>query len=299
MTIASSPRARYPIVIVGYGDIARRLAARLDEHDITAMARHTPDRPTGHQGGWQGLALDLDTDSRPAVAGQPGAIWVYLAPPPREGRDDTRVARWIAGTPAPSAILYVSTSGVYGNRDGAWVDESTPPAPSHDRGRRRLDAERRFESLAAERGIPLTVLRVTGIYACDRLPLEKIRRGSPVPAGPEAPWSNRIHAEDIADILARLIERIEDRTPVTGTFNVSDNHPTPVNVTYRQVAAHFRLPQPPEEALNAVLSQASPMAREFLSDSRRIDATAIQRALGWHPRYSSLAAALVDCPRPD
>lgn len=294
-TAPATPGAR-PIVIVGYGDIARRLATRLDQHDITAIARHAPERPAGHRGEWKAMAVDLDTDSPRNLTDQPGAIWVYLAPPAREGREDERVARWIAeASTTPSAILYVSTTGVYGNQHGGWVNESVAPQPSHDRGRRRLDAERRFAAYARAQHIPLAVLRVTGIYACDRLPIEKIRRGTPVPAGPEAPWSNRIHAEDLADILARLIDRIEGGAPVTGTFNVSDNHPTPVNVIYRQVAAHFGLPQPPEQPLDAVLAQASPMAREFLSDSRRIDATAIQQALDWHPRYPRLAAALADC----
>ena len=293
-------RNTLPIVIVGYGDIARRLAERLDQHDITAIARHAPERPAGHHGEWQAVAVDLDTDSPRGATEQPGAIWIYLAPPAREGREDERVARWIADAASiPAAILYVSTTGVYGNQHGGWVNESVPPQPSHDRGRRRLDAERRFASYAREQRIPLAVLRVTGIYACDRLPLEKIRRGTPVPAGPEAPWSNRVHAEDLADILERLVGRIESGTPVTGTFNVSDNHPTPVNVIYRQLAAHFGLPQPPEEPLDAVLAKASPMAREFLSDSRRIDASAIQQALDWQPRYPRLAAALADCPRSD
>jgi nucleoside-diphosphate-sugar epimerase len=84
---------------------------------------------------------------------------------------------------------------------------------------------------------------------------------------------------------------------VTGTFNVSDNHPTPVNVIYRQMAAHFGLPQPPEQPLETVLAQSSPMAREFLSDSRRVNATAIQRTLDWQPRYPRLAATLADCPK--
>ena len=297
MTSASPSRVSRPIVIVGYGDIARRLASRLDRRDIIAIARHAPDRPTGHQGAWQGLALDLDTDPPPAAAIPPGAIWVYLAPPPRQGREDSRAARWLAAAAHPAAILYVSTTGVYGDQGGAWVDESTPTAPSHDRGWRRLDAERRFDAFARQRHIPLTVLRVTGIYACDRLPLEKIRKGSPVPAGPEAPWSNRIHAEDLADILARLVGRIEGEEPLPGIFNISDNHPAPINIVYRQIAAHFGLPQPPEEPLDAVLAQASPMAREFINESRRIDASAIQRALDWQPRYPRLAAALADCPR--
>lgn len=290
---------RHPIVLIGYGDIARRLAHRLTDHDLVAVSRHRAERPEGHRGEWRAVAADLDReDHLPAEAAPNDAIWIYLAPPPREGRTDPRLSHWLReAANHPSGLIYLSTTGVYGDRGGHRVDETTPPAPAHDRGHRRLDAERRCQDYARTHGNPHCNLRVTGIYACDRLPVEKVRRGTPVPAGPEAPWSNRIHAEDLADILRLLIGRIETGQPVTGTFNVSDNHPTPVNVTYRQIAMHLGLPQPPEAPLAGILEQASPMAREFLSESRRVDASAIQRALGWQPRYPTLAAALAECPR--
>ncbi|WP_322521800.1 NAD-dependent epimerase/dehydratase family protein [Guyparkeria halophila] len=292
---------RSPIVLVGYGDVARRLAHRLTDHELVAIGRHPADCPAGHQGRWQSVTIDLDDeDHLPAEATPQGAIWIYLAPPPRRGQTDTRLAKWMAeASNPPSGLIYISTTGVYGDRGGNWVDESTPPAPAHDRGHRRLNAEGQCQRYAQANQIPACTLRVTGIYACDRLPVDKVRQGTPVPAGPEAPWSNRIHAEDLSDILRLLIDRIETGHPLTGTFNVSDNQPTPTNVTYRQIAAHFGLPQPPEASLATVLEQASPMAREFLSESRRVDASAIQRALGWTPRYPGLAAALADCPRFD
>ncbi|MFO7808317.1 NAD-dependent epimerase/dehydratase family protein [Guyparkeria sp.] len=297
MPAQKSPQTR-PVVLIGYGDIAERLAHRLADHDLVAIARHTVEPPQTHRGQWHAFPIDLDAETViPPEATPYNAIWVYLAPPPREGRTDPRLARWLDGTGHPPAgLLYISTTGVYGHHGGNWVHENTPPAPAHDRGRRRLDAETQSQQYARAQDIPACVLRVTGIYACDRLPVEKVHRGTPVPAGPEAPWSNRIHADDLADILHLLVDRIESGHPVAGTFNVSDNHPTPVNVTYRRIAAHFGLPQPPEASLASILEQASPMAREFLSESRRVDASAIQHALGWQPRYPTLAAALADCP---
>lgn len=290
---------RSPIVLVGYGDVARRLAHRLPDHDIVTINRHQAERPEGHHGEWNAFAVDLDDeDHLPAEATPKDAIWVYLAPPTREGQTDPRLAHWLHdASQSPIGLIYISTTGVYGDHKGNWVDETTPPVPAHDRGHRRLDAETQCQHYAQAHQIPACTLRVAGIYACNRLPVEKVRRGTPVPAGPEAPWSNRIHAEDLANILHLLIDRFETGEPVTGLFNVSDNHPTPTNITYRQIAAHFGLPQPPEASLATVLEQASPMAREFLSESRRVDASAIQRALGWQPRYPTLAAALADCPR--
>ncbi|MFO7581774.1 NAD-dependent epimerase/dehydratase family protein [Guyparkeria sp.] len=292
-------RSHSPLVLIGYGDIARRLAERLPDREIVAVARRRPAPPPGHQGKWHGHPIDLDDGTPiPEEAVPAGSIWIYLAPPPRHGTVDPRVSHWLEGAMhAPAAAIYIGTTGVYGDHQGGWVDETTPPTPQHDRGRRRLDAERQFTDWCGQRGIPLTCLRVTGIYACDRLPVERIRAGAPVPRGDQAPWSNRVHADDLADILARLVERIDIGAPVTGSFNVSDNHPAPISEAYRQTAEHFRLPPPPQVDLDEVLAQASPMAREFLGESRRIDASAIQRALDWQPRYPDIAATLAACDK--
>ncbi|MGM0517724.1 MAG: SDR family NAD(P)-dependent oxidoreductase, partial [Pseudomonadota bacterium] len=136
----------HPIVLIGYGDIARRVAERLAARDIVAIARQRPQAPADHRGTWTGLAVDLDDEFRlPEAADLSGAIWVYLAPPPRQGSTDTRVTRWLESAGhTPTAVIYIGTTAVYGDQQGGWVDESTAPAPGHDRGRRRLDAERQF-----------------------------------------------------------------------------------------------------------------------------------------------------------
>ncbi|MDG4868693.1 SDR family NAD(P)-dependent oxidoreductase [Guyparkeria sp. 1SP6A2] len=290
-------RDNHPIVLIGYGDIARRVAARLPDHAITAVARQHTDPPEGHRGDWQSLVIDLDRDIPLRDESFPAdAIWVYLAPPPRTGQNDPRVARWLRFAPRPpAAMVYISTTGVYGDHAGEWVDESMPPNPGHQRGWRRLDAEDRLGKHATRSDVPLACLRVTGIYTCERLPLAKLRAGTPVPGGDQAPWSNRIHADDLTDIIVRLIERIETGQPVTGTFNVSDNQPMRISEVYRLVAEHFGLPHPKEAAMDDVLAQASPMAREFLSESRRVDASAIQQALDWQPRYPNIEATLAAC----
>ncbi len=287
----------HPIVLIGYGDIAGRVAAHLPDHAITTIARQHTEPSEGHRGDWHSLVIDLDRDTPiPDEAFRADAIWVYLAPPPRTGQDDPRVARWLQeASGPPAAMIYVSTTGVYGDQGGKRVDESTPPSPGHDRGWRRLDAENQFREHAAANNTPLTCLRVTGIYNCERLPLAKLRAGTPVPGGEQAPWSNRIQADDLADIIIRLIARIDTGQPVTGTFNVSDNHPMRISEVYRLTAEHFGLASPPEAAMEDVLAQASPMAREFLSESRCIDASAIQQALGWQPRYPDLKATLAAC----
>ena len=291
-----SQRAKIPLVLVGYGDIAARVARNHPHHPIYALARQLPLRPAAHADSWHGRAFDLDTDIPTDLP--EGAVWVYLAPPASQGTVDTRVARWLSETVStglPAQVIYASTTGVYGDHQGGWVTEETPANPAHDRGRRRLDAETQIQAWCAQRSIPCTVLRVTGIYACDRLPLDRIRAGEPVVCLEESPWSNRIHADDLADIVGCLIQRLRQGEPVQGVFNVSDNHPRPMTELYLQTASHFGLPAPPSRPLLEILANSRPMAREFLSESKRIDAQAIQRALSWQPRYPDLSHGLADC----
>lgn len=284
------------LVLIGYGDIAARVARQLPDTAVCAFARRLPEAPLGHNAAWRGVSFDLDRDLPTDLP--PGSVWVYLAPPPTGGVVDARVARWlsaIAQGAEPAQVIYASTTGVYGDHQGGWVTEETPVNPAHDRGRRRIDAENQFLSWCAQRAIPCTVLRVTGIYACDRLPLARIRAREPVVCLDESPWSNRIHADDLADIICLLIDRLHAGSPVQGIFNISDNAPRPMTELYLLTAAHFGLAPPPCLPLAEVLAQARPMAREFLSESKRIDAQAIQRALNWRPRYPSLRHALIDC----
>lgn len=285
-----------PLMLIGYGDIAARVAARQPERDITAIARRTAAHPADHRAHWQSLALDLDSDALPAPA--TAAIWLYFAPPSAQGIEDHRVSRWLRAAShgaRPTQVIYASTTAVYGDVAGAWVDERAPLAPQHDRGRRRRDAEQQWQAWCDHQGVPLTILRITGIYACDRLPLDKIRAGTPIVCPDQAPWSNRIHADDLADLCSRLIDRCAAGSPVVGVFNVSDNHPLPMSALYQRTAEHFGLPLPPCLPLAEVLATASPMAREFLSESKRINATAIQHALNWRPRYPNIDATLADC----
>lgn len=297
-----------PLVLIGYGDIARRIACRFPDAAVYALSRQVQPPPVGHRGEWVALTQDLDHLTQP-LALPPGAVWVYLAPPPSIGAVDSRVANLIqfandtcaeptgatAGTSClPCQVIYASTTAIYGDQGGRWVDEGTPPQPQHDRGRRRLDAEQRWQSWCLAQRIPLTLLRIPGIYACDRLPLERIRAGRAIVRPEEAPWSNRIHAEDLADVVRLVIERASTR-PVSGTFNIADGHPQPMSAVYLQIAEHFGLPLPEYHSLAEVLRQSTPMAREFLSESKRIDARAIRAALDWQPRYPDFPSALAEC----
>src|SRR3989441_324489 len=154
------------LMIAGFGDVARRALPRLeDRFEVLRIARR--------------YGCDLDRPESPALEGADALF--HCAPPPGAGESDTRTANLLAalekGRILPARVVYVSTSGVYGDCAGARVDESRPPAPQTPRARRRVDAERRLTLWCEARGIALVILRAPGIYAADRLPLERLRAG--------------------------------------------------------------------------------------------------------------------------
>ena len=157
------------LMIAGFGDVARRALPRLeDRFEVLRIARR--------------YGSDLDRPESLALEGAHALF--HCAPPPGAGESDTRTANLLAalekGRILPARVVYVSTSGVYGDCAGARVDESRPPAPRTPRARRRVDAERRLTLWCEARGIALVILRAPGIYAADRLPLERLRAGTPV-----------------------------------------------------------------------------------------------------------------------
>ena len=167
------------------------------------------------------------------------------APPPGEGDLDTRTANLLAALEAgrilPTRVVYVSTSGVYGDCGGALVDETRPIAPQTARARRRADAERRLALWCSSRAAQLVVLRVPGIYAADRLPLARLRAATPVLRAEDDVYTNHIHADDLAAIVARALE---DDAP-GGIYNAADDSDMPMADWLDLVADRHGLPRPP------------------------------------------------------
>ncbi|WP_318258609.1 SDR family oxidoreductase [Geobacter anodireducens] len=213
--------------IVGCGDIGKKVArtALASGAGVAALIR-SPDKAASLRE--MGVtALEANLDERDSLAGMPtrGAVVFYFAPPPGGGFTDPRVRAFcdaIAPGEEPRKIVYLSTSGVYGDCGGEVVTEETPPNPQTSRARRRYDAETVFRQWGAERGVPVVILRVTGIYGPGRLPLQQLTSGQPVLEDSLAPVTNRIHSDDLARICLAAAERGEDGD----IFNVSDGHPT-------------------------------------------------------------------------
>ncbi len=184
----------------------------------------------------------------------------------------------------PQRFVYLSTSGVYGDCQGARVDESRAPRPANDRARRRLDAERCLERWSAEHGASIVVLRVPGIYASERLPLERLRRARPALRTEEDIYTNHVHAEDLAAMVCTALERSD----VSGTFNASDDSELRMGEYFDLVADRTGLPRPPRISHSEALEQLSALELSFLGESRRLQNARIKKLLGIRLRYPTV-----------
>ncbi|MGN7867431.1 SDR family oxidoreductase [Paracoccus sp. 22332] len=220
---------------------------------------------------------------------QADAVLVSTAPGPRGDpvlaafRDDLARARlrWLG---------YLSTTGVYGDRDGGWVDEDSVLDGSGPRGQARIRAEHAWRDLADGAGLPLHIFRLAGIYGPGRGPFQKIRNGTARRIIKPGQIFSRIHAEDIAQVLLASLDR-----PAPGTaYNVCDDDPAPPQDVLAHAADLLGLPPPPEIAFED--AEMTPMARSFYQDSKRVSNRRIKRDLGVALRYpdyrSGLAAIL-------
>lgn len=290
----------HPIYIIGHGYMGHKLLQALLEQSlasaeqITTVARSLPEPHS------QNPHLVWDLDSTEAVnhsIPKPNAIIFYFVPPPPKGRQDTRVQTFIAqleqNTQAetkPAKIVLISTTGVYGNCHGQWVDETTPLNPSVDRARRRADAEQQFQHYAQNHNIPLVILRVSGIYAADKLPLKRIQAQTPVVQEEDSPYSNRIHANDLLNIclIAGLNPDIE------GVYNCSDSHPTTMYDYFMRVARASYLPAPPSISREQARSELSSGMLSYMDESRRIDNHKLLKDFKLTLKYPDLEQGLKD-----
>jgi len=217
---------------------------------------------------------------------------LHLAPPPRTGDSDPRTANLLAalekGRILPARLVYVSTSGVYGDCGGARVDESRPIAPATPRARRRADAERQLDAWCSEKKTSLTILRTPGIYAADRLPLDRLRAGTPVLRAEDDVYTNHIHADDLARAALRALEP----DAPAGVFNASDDSEIRMGDWLDLVADRHGLPRPPRLARARIAELVSKDLYSFMSESRRLDNRRFKHELGLRLRYSTVHEGL-------
>lgn len=280
------------MLIVGCGYVGERLARQYLGlgRSIQGLVRTSPGLARLAAAGIPGLRKDLGTDDLTDLALE-GAQIFHLVPPPGRGTEDGHTRRLVdafqrAGQPA--RIVYVSTTGVYGDCGGAWVDESSPIRPMADRSRRRRDAEQILQHWSQETGSELVILRVAGIYGPDRLPLERIRQGLPLVRPEESPFSNRIHVDDLVAVLQAAMER----APSGSIYNVADGHPSTMTDYFLAVADAAGLPPPPLIPLAEASGRLSEGMLSYLAESRRLSNHKLVEELGVRLSYPSLAEGL-------
>lgn len=281
------------VFIVGCGYVGERVAAE-ERHrggEVFALARSPRSAQHLLSFGIEPVRGDLDDPDSLQDMPTGRAIVYYFAPPPDKGDTDPRMAAFlhaIAPEHRPRRLVLISTSGVYGNCEGAWVDESWPRNPQVDRARRRSDAESLLEQWAQSHGMAYVILRVPGIYGPSRLPLARIEKSVPVLAEVESPWSNRIHVDDLA---AACVAAGEEARP-GGVFNVADGRPSTMTDYFKRVARAAGLPEPPEISLAEARATLSPAMLSYLSESKRLDITRMRRDLDVEPAFPDLDVAL-------
>jgi nucleoside-diphosphate-sugar epimerase len=282
-------------IIIGCGFIGRLLGTRLAATgaSVVGVVRSGESAAPLPALGIRPLQLDLLSAPLDALD-TAGAEVYHLAPPPGEGRDDPLTARLIEAFAAqgqPRRLVYVGTTGVYGDCHGEWVDETRAPKPVAERSLRRWDAETRLRAWSAASGAELVILRVAGIYACDRLPLARIRSGQPVVSLDEAPWSNRIHADDLVEICLAAMTR----APAGALYNVCDGHPSTMTDYFLRIAEAAGLAAPPQIPLAEAPGKVSPGMLSYLRESRRLSNRKLLEELGVRLRYPTLADGLAAC----
>ena len=276
------------LLIVGCGDIALRALPQLARnYQVFGLVRAAVQADRIAALGATPLTGDLDDPATlHALAGGSDLV-LHLAPPGESGDRDQRTANLIVAlsTRPPRRLVYISTSGVYGDCGGAWVDEDRPVAPQTVRGSRRLDAERTLFAWGERSGVAVIVLRVPGIYAAERLPLAQLKRASPVLRAEDDVYTNHIHADDLAAVCLAALER----GAAGRVYNASDDSEIKMGDYFDLVADRARLPRPPRIARAA--AEAGAIAEgllSFMRESRRLTNTRMKAELGVRLRYPSV-----------
>ena len=219
---------------------------------------------------------------------------MHLAPPPREGDTDPRtkaLVRVLRRRTTPAALVYGSTSGVYGNAGGAWVSETRQLDPQTARARRRVDAEAHIR-LLGRAGVRASILRIPGIYAPDRVggtPRERLLKGTPVLNAAEDVYTNHIHADDLARACVLALWRGRSQR----VANVSDDSQLKMG-DYMDLAADlYGLPRPPRLSRVEARQVLTPMQLSFLRESRLLDNHRMKRELNLKLNYPTVREGLL------
>jgi nucleoside-diphosphate-sugar epimerase len=280
------------ILIVGCGDIGLRVAKQLCRNYRVFALTSQQSRFSELRGlGITPILGDLD---------KPETLWrlsglaetvIHLAPPQNIGHRDSRtrnLTRILAQGPASvSRLIYVSTTGVYGDHKGGRVSEITPVNPQSERAKRRVDAERVLRLWGPANGVAVTILRVPGIYAANRLPVDRLQTRTPALIPDEDAYSNHIQSDDLARLVCAAVYHGKPQRII----NTCDGSETKMGDYFDEVADAFGLERPARMPAAELQKIVSPMLWSFMRESRRVTNTRLPE-LKTPLRYPSVAVFL-------
>ncbi len=283
------------MLIVGCGDVGQRVAARLPPGVRVLALTSSAERVAALRAqGLVPLRGDLDdAASLRRLAGLADRV-LHLAPPPGEGARDARtraLGRALLRRTRPRALVYGSTSGIYGDCGGDWVAETRRPAPRTERALRRLDAEAAVRFLGRAGGVRASVLRIPGIYAPDRAggtPRERLAKGTPVLRAEDDVYTNHIHADDLARGCIAALWRGRAQRVV----NASDDTVLKMGDYFDLAADLYGMARPPRVAAAEARGQLPLMVLSFMSESRRLLNQRLKRELRLALHYPTVEAGL-------
>lgn len=281
------------ILIVGCGDIGVRVA-QLEKQagrKVSGLVRSEEGAERLRSYGIVPVMGTLDDLTSLSDLPTGGKLVYYFAPPTGGGPFDSRMRSFcqaVSAGPLPEKVVYMSTSGVYGDCGGEWVTEETPLNPQTSRAQRRVDAETTLKEWGQEHSVPVVILRVTGIYGPGRLPLARIQQGHPVLREEESPPTNRIHADDLAVVSVKAAETATDGD----IFNVSDGQPGTMTQYFNLVSELLDLPPLPQVDMEEAKRVMNPMMLSYLTETRRMDNRKMIDQLGVTLTYPNLKAGL-------
>ena len=309
------------VLLVGCGDVGRRIGAGLAARGLRAIGtvRSAENAAALRAVGIRPLRLDLDARRLPGLRAFADRL-VHLAPPPGEGAGDPRTRRllaalgrsagrpstattrranspaargsapWRAASERPPRWVYISTTGVYGDCAGDIVPEHRSVAPGNERSRRRVAAEQQWRLAAARGRARASRLRVPGIYAHDRLPIERLRQALPTLLAEQDVYTSHIHADDLARIAiaalwrgraGRVVHAVDDSRLRMGEY-------------FDRVADAAGLPRPPRLPAAELAQRVSPMMLSFMRESRRLRNERLKRELRLRLRYPTVDHTLAE-----
>jgi nucleoside-diphosphate-sugar epimerase len=280
------------ILIIGCGDIGLRVAKQLARsHRVFALTSSQHRFQELREVGATPILGNLDhPDSLWRLSGLAQTV-IHLAPPQNQGSRDCRTRNLLRilaqGSNAVRRLIYVSTTGVYGDHRGARVSETTPVAPQSERAHRRVDAERALRLWGPAHGVAVTILRVPGIYADNRLPIERLQSQTPALRPEEDAYSNHIHSDDLARLVCAAVYRGKPQRII----NACDGEEMKMGDYFDEVADAYGLDRPPRKSASELQKLVSPMLWSFMRESRRVTNARLHE-LKTPLRYPSVAAFL-------